>query len=137
MEVTSPFTHLGFYVDKNGIVHQNYWTDPFTFAYVYFGLVAVYIVYTYRKCLITKVRQCLQSIMALSFVVMLVQSIFEQNSYTCITFTYSILAALFLFHYNAYDSETGTLDARSFDSYIREMKGKEFSLISLQFAELS
>ena len=34
LEIGSPFTHLGFYIDADLMVHQNFYFDPFRFAYI-------------------------------------------------------------------------------------------------------
>ena len=34
LEIGSPFTHLGFYIDADLMVHQNFYFDPFRFAYL-------------------------------------------------------------------------------------------------------
>lgn len=58
------------------------------------------------------------------------QILFLQNSYTTITFTFPIIAILFLYHYNAYDIKTGTLDYNAFESYVEDLRGKDFTLVS-------
>ena len=55
----------------------------------------------------------------------------------CIAFTFPIIAALFLFHYNGYDMETGTLDGKSFGAYISELGNKPFQMISLRVQDMT
>lgn len=59
------------------------------------------------------------------------------TSYTCITFLFPMCAVLFLFHYNSYDVETGTLDSRAFGNYTRELNGKEFMMVSLYLRDIN
>ena len=42
-----------------------------------------------------------------------------------------ILAVLFLFHYNAYDIKTGTLDLKAFKSYVKDINEESFAVLSL------
>ena len=65
----------------------------------------------------------------------MMQVFLEIESLTVITFMFPILTVLFLFHYNAYDVKTGSLDARAFKSYIKELDGKSFAIMSLYLKE--
>lgn len=68
---------------------------------------------------------------------MFVQAFFIQTSYVCITFTFPFMAMLFMFHYNSYDAETGTLDSRSFNAYIKDLRNKNFSLICIHLDDMN
>lgn len=136
-QITLPFTHIGMYIDSNLQVHDNFYTNIFIFAYVFYAVISTYIIVAYRKRFITKVRNCLQSVMILAFICMLSQAFVAQTSFTCITFTFPIVASLFLFHYNAYDAITGTLDEKSFSSYIEDLSEDGFSMISMRLRDMS
>ena len=45
LEIGSPFTHLGFYIDADLMVHQNFYFDPFRFAYIYYCIVLVVVLF--------------------------------------------------------------------------------------------
>lgn len=133
----APFSHYGFYIDKYLRVHQNYYNDPFRYVYVYYCILILWILFTYRKKLISSMFRCILKVFALSFLVMVLQYQFLSTSYTCMTFVFPMLVVLFLFHYNAYDIETGMLDYRAFGNYTKELNGKDFIMLSLYLRDLS
>lgn len=130
-EILSPITKIGFWIDKDLGIHQNYYYEPFRFMYVYNMGVIGYIFIKYRRKFIVKMYNCMVAVTLLSFAMMSIQAYFLQTSYTCITFTFPIMAVLFLFHYNPYDSKTGTLDFHAFNGYVEDMADKKFSMIFL------
>ncbi len=136
-EISGPFTKLGFYIDSDLHIHQNYYLDVFRFAYIYYDLIFVGMLVAYRKKFILKMFRCIRNVVLVSFLIMAIQAEFLQTSYTCITYTFTILALLFLFHYNSYDTNTGTLDSRAFNAYIRDMKNNKFSLICVYLQDMS
>lgn len=133
----TPLTHLGFYIDHDLNIHQNYYTEPFRFFYMYYIVIIVALLIVHKRMFITKMYQCIRNVMLLSLLIMAIQYNFLQSSYICITFTLPIMAILFLFHYNSYDSETGTLDFHSFNAYIHDLGDKKFSLIFLYLDGMS
>ena len=135
-EAIDPFLEIGFYVDKDLMIHQNYYTDIFRFAYIYFAVSIGILLVGYRKKILTKMRNCIWCVAALSFVIMLYQAQTLSTTYTAVTFALPIIAVLFLFHYNSYDMETGTLDQYAFNEYVNDMKGKKFSMISLLLPDI-
>lgn len=136
-EISTPFSKLIFHIDENLQIHQNYYLDAFRFAYVYYMLIIGVLVIGNRKKFITKMYQCIRNVMFISFGLMTIQSFFESTSILCITFEFPILAALFLFHYNAYDSDTGSLDAKAFNAYIKDLKNRKFSMICLYLKDVN
>ena len=130
-EIVDPFVEVGFYVDKEMAIHQNYYTDVFRFAYVYFSVTLVYMLIKYHKKIIGKMMRSIWCVVVLSFAIMVYQAEMITTTYTAVTFAFPIIAVLFLFHYNSYDLVTGTLDQYAFDEYLEDMKGKKFSMVSL------
>lgn len=137
LEVAGPLTKFGFYIDENLQIHQNYYYDIFRFAYVYYGITVMALLFTNKRKFVAKMYRCICGVMFVSFGIMIIQNLFLRTSYTCITFTFPILAVLFLFHYNAYDTDTGTLDIKAFNSYIQELKDKRYTLVFLYLQHLN
>lgn len=136
-ELLAPVTRLGFYIADDLSIHQNYYRDPFRYVYVIYGIVMLAMFVIYRRKFIAKIYYCILSSMIISFLLMTFQEQFTQTTYTCVTFTFPIMAVLFLFHHNSYDPDTGVLDARSFNGYIRDMGNKKFSMVCLHLQELN
>ena len=137
IEFIGPFFKFGFYVDENLVLHQNYYTDVFRYAYVYYSIIMAILLVKYRKKLLPKMYRCIWSVIAVSVGIMAYQAEFLQTAYTVVSFTFPIIMVLFLFHYNSYDIKTGTLDYYAFEEYVEVNKGKSFSMIFLSLPNIS
>lgn len=137
LEFVGPFFKLGFYVDENIVLHQNYYTDIFRYSYIYYSLIVVVLLIVYRKKFLPKMYICIWSVITVSVGIMVYQAFFLQTAYTVVSFTFPIIMVLFLFHYNSYDVKTGTLDHYAFDEYVEENKEKDFSMIFLSLPSIS
>ena len=137
LEISSPLTKLGFYIDSGLNIHQNFYLDFFHFFYIYYFCIIAFLLFLYRKKFIAKTFQCIRNVMLLSGLVIVISSLHLQTSYLCISFTFPVLAVLFLFHHNSYDINLGTLDQYSFNAYIEELKNRKFSMICLYLEELN
>lgn len=137
LQILSPFLKVGFYIDENLQIHQNYYFDFFRFAYVYYTIFIAVLMHKYKKRIIKKMLVCIWKIMGLSFGIMAYQAVFLSTTYTVVSFAFPIIAILFLFHHNAYEIDTGTLDQYSFDEFLEDSKEKRYSLIVLSLPEIS
>ena len=135
LEIGSPFTHLGFYIDADLMVHQNFYFEPFRFAYIYYCIVLAVVLFTYRKRFVLKMLRCLVYILLFSFGMIALEAQYVSTSYSCMALLLPYMGVLFLFHYTSYDRETGTLDAGAFDSYLRDVGDDDFSVIFMGFPE--
>jgi len=133
----TPVTKFGFYIDENLAVHQNYYLDIFRYVYTYFSVSVITLLFAYRKNFIGKMFRCICCVMSLSFMLMIIQEQFMNTTYICASFTLPIFMVLFLYHHNSYEVETGMLDHRAFDAYIRDMQRKNFSAIFVSFPDLT
>ena len=132
-EIGSPLTHLGFYIDTDLMVHQNFYFEPFRFAYIYYCVVLVVVLFAYRKRFVQKMFRCLWGIRLRSFGMIALEAQNVSTSYGCMAFLLPYMGALFLFHYTSYDRETGTLDAGAFGSYLRDVGNNDFSVLFTGF----
>lgn len=139
LEIIGPFFKMGFYIDDQLVIHQNYYTDFFRYFYVYYTITIALILIIYRKKFLGKLFNCIITVMLISFGLMSFQAEFEETSYTVVSFAFPVVTVLFLFHYNSYDIETGTMDQYAFRQYVSELheKKKKFSLIFLSLPEIS
>ncbi len=137
LEFIGPFFRIGFYVDENFQIHQNYYTDIFRYGYVYYSIIMVVMLIVYRKKFLPRMYRCIWSVMCISVGLMIYQAEFLQTAYTVVSFTFPIIMVLFLFHYNPYDVNTGTLDYFAFKEYVEENKSKKFSMVFLTLSGLT
>lgn len=133
----TPVTRMGFYIDENLQVHQNYYTDVFRYIYSYYSVSMLVMLLAYRKKFIGKMFRCIRNVTLLAFALMAIQDQRMQTTYICVSFIFPILAVLFLYHHNSYEVETGMLDHHAFDAYVLDMQKKEFSMIFVSFPELT
>ena len=137
MELILALNKVTFFVDSNLKVHQNYYLSPFWFAYVLFCMVIGILLFTERNKMVTKVFYCLVAVTFISVILVALEFYLKQRSYTCMTFTFPIMAVLFLFHHNAYDYQTGMLDIKAYEGYMRTIKNKKFSMIWLSLQNMT
>lgn len=137
LQFVGPYLKFGFYIDENLQVHQNYYFDIFRIAYIYYSLAFLVLFVSHQKRFIKKIRNCIIGVVALSYILMASQTIHLNTTYTAASFMLPIIAALFLFHYNAYNAETATLDQTAFDEFVEEVKGKKYSFIMLSLPDIS
>lgn len=130
-QCTTPMHGVGIYIDRNMQIYRSTRLSAFDIAYICYVTGSVLLMAFYRERLVTRVRQCLQAVVSFSVIVIVVQAYFREASYTCATFSFPTMACLYLFHYNAYDQDTGTLDRQSFYSYIEELAKQKFVMISM------
>jgi len=137
LEFAGPFLKLGFYVDENIVLHQNYFTDFFFYAYLYYSAMVTYMLIKYKKKFLPKMYRCIWGVIGVSVGIMIYQAFFLQTAYTVVSFTFPIIMVLFLFHYNSYDVKTGTLDHYAFEEYVDENKERAFAMIFLSLPGIS
>ncbi len=135
-EFVSPYIKIGFYIDESLQPHQNA-GDVFRYAYTLYSLIFFLFIFLHKKKMIKKMRVCLGSVMGLSCIIMVGQAFFYQTSYTTVSFAFPLITILFLFHYNAYDIGTGTLDQYAFDEFLEDSKDKHYSMVILSLPNIA
>lgn len=135
--ILTPITKMGFYIDENLMVHQNYYLDPFRAAYIYYTINIIIIFVVYHKKFIAKIFRCICLVTMTSYCLTAYQDSLMQTTYLCVSFTFIIITILFLYHHNSYDTDTGTLDHHAFDAYVRDMQNKNFSMIFLNMPDMT
>ncbi|MDO5382946.1 MAG: EAL domain-containing protein [Eubacteriales bacterium] len=135
--IATPFVKGEFYIDENLEVHQNYYFMMFRWMYIFFVSLLLSMIVIYRRKFVTKVFRCMISVFGLAVLMMLIQSFYMSTSYTCITFMLPIIMVLFLYHYNAYDNDTGMLDSKAFNGYVKENSNRDLSFIFLYLQDMN
>ena len=135
--ILTPVTRVGFYIDEQLHIHQNYYTDPFRIAYIYYTINIITILMVYRKKFIGKIFRRICYVAMTSYVLTAYQDQSMQTTYLCVSFTFIIITILFLYHHNSYDTETGTLDHHAFEAYVKDMRNKSYSMIFLNMPDMT
>lgn len=133
MMITSPFTKIGFYINKNGIINGNYYFDPFSIAYVYFCIIIFIQLIKYRKNMLTRAFYVMMATFFISVELTALESFIKGSSFLCLTFLLPVMVVYALFHSNPYNIETGTLDRSAFEDYLIDLdrNNVDFHIISL------
>ncbi len=126
--------HIKVFIDTDTGIVQNYnlQSSIFIYLYAYLCICALILVINNKKFMISRIYKCLiiTSITALGMVIF--SYLINNTSLMCPSFTIPIITVLFLFHYNTYDTQTGSLDLRAFKNYIANIKeDTPFAIINL------
>lgn len=140
----SPFFGFGFKISNNNEFYQNYFSDPFTFVYTTFVAILLILVLKNKKRFIQNIYRCICHTYALGTLIMIVQCVFEQTSFTTLTYFIQIFTVIILLHSNPYEANYnsaiyGSLNIDSFNSYYNDIKkqnGKNI-ILSIQVKDFS
>lgn len=139
LDVYGTISRTGFYIDSEGVVHSDK-SIYFAIEYILFVAILLYIMIKYSERIYKPLMVAFVSTTVVSVVMMLLQGIFHQHSYTTSTFLFLALSVLYLIHASPYDPEMGSLHADAFEERIAQaVKSKKelvvFSLFLRDYQE--
>lgn len=126
-EVVGTVTHLGYYIDSDNIVHLGF--PLFPIAYVAYLFLLGYLIIKYRDKVFKQVILGITITVGISVLILCIQQAHKQSSYTAATFTFPVIALLYLVHSNPYDIASGALGLAAFDDKIRTSYDKKRRLL--------
>lgn len=134
-EVIGTVTHLGYYIDDNNGIHMGF--PLFPIGYVAYLFLLGYLLIKYRDKVFKQVIMGVTITVGLSVLILCVQQVHRQSSYTSATFTFPVIALLYLVHSNPYDISSGALGIAAFEDKIKSSydKKKELLFMSLYLPE--
>lgn len=134
-EVIGTVTHLGYYIDDNNGIHMGF--PLFPIGYVAYLFLLGYLLIKYRDKVFKQVIMGVTITVGLSVLILCVQQVHRQSSYTSATFTFPVIALLYLVHSNPYNISSGALGIAAFEDKIRSSheKKKELLFMSLYLPE--
>lgn len=97
--------HYSFYIEGDGTVHNLF--NVYALLLFVFNITVFYLIIHYRERVIKQVFWGLLSANLVSVVIMIIQRINDQMSYTGVTYFFPIMAIVFIFHSNPFDHNTG------------------------------
>ena len=118
-------------ISENGFEIQG--RHFFFIGYIaYVALIAV-LMANIRGRLYRKVMLGFYGTMAISFLMLMLQGLAGQTSFTVATFLYPVIAMFYILHSNPYDARSGAMDASTMDDMVRYnyKKGINFMFMSL------
>ena len=124
-----------FIVDETGVNFIG--RGLFFYGYAAFLILCVILMIKVRKLLYSRVILGFYGTMAVSILVLLMQGLSGQSSFTVAAFLLPVIAIMFFMHSNPYNAALGTLDVSAMEDMISSMykRGEEFVFMSLQLPE--
>ncbi len=105
---------IGYYVDETGVVHKNARNNLYMVMFITLTVTIFYMLVRHRNRLIKQVFRGLFGSNAMALLLMALQGIHRQTSFTTLAFFFPVMGLIFFFHSNPYDVATGAVS----DSYI-------------------
>ena len=119
---------FGFYIE-NGRAYSGFTVYPF--AYASFMGIIFFLIIRYRSRIIKQIFWCLIGVNLLSFVMSTMQGMFYQTSFTMFDYFLPVVALMFTFHSNPYDSETGAANDTFFMQEVADAIEKDRPIVMI------
>ncbi len=128
VEIIGTIRKTGFYIDGRGVVHSEH---GFIFALSYTAMIGLllYMMIKYSDRIYRPLIVAFLATTIVSVLIMFLQGIFGQNSFTTATFVFPAFSVLYLLHGHPYDPEMGTLHMEAFEERILHAKASNTRLI--------
>lgn len=109
----------------------------FIYAYLALLILSIVLMTKVRKLLYRRIMLGFYGTIGISFLVLIIQSMSSQSSYTVSTLLFPVVAMMYVLHSNPYDAMLGTNDVRAMHDYVRDCcdRKREFVFMSLYMRE--
>ena len=115
-DIMASFLKVGFYVGKNGEYRSKF--DVFEIVYTLLMITVVYILIKYKSRLLARVFWGVMCAVILANVLLCVQRLNKQVSYTTLCFFLPVVGIIFMFHSNPFNIDTGAVSSSFFTKEI-------------------
>lgn len=124
-------THKGFGIclDDDGVFRTGF--NIYIILAMMLFITIFYMIVKYRSRYIKKIFLGLLGINLISVLVLFVQEIHHQISFTDLAYTFPLIGIIFLFHSNPYDITTGAIDGKYINSELKDAFDKKRNLLIL------
>ena len=125
-----------FIVDENGISFVR--RGIFIYGYLSFIVMAFILLSRIRKLLFRRVMLGFYGTIAVSFLILVIQGLSNQSSYTVTTLMLPAIAMMYVLHSDPYDIALGTNDVNAMQDYVRNRhkNRQDFVFMSLYLKEI-
>lgn len=139
LELTSVFTHIGFWIDDDLVIHQQGITNIYFIWYIMFTAIFVTTIVLKNKVLITRIYYALFSVYAFCITITISQYFYNTESFTSLTYLLPMIVVAFLFHSNSYNSSFGALDKAALRGRLKDLQHSKtpFSFVYFQIPNFS
>lgn len=131
-EVFGSVFRFGFYIDStDNSIHEGH--NIFGAGYIFFVGILIFMLIRYRARLVKPIRLAIIGTYLVAVIMMAVQGVYHQTSFTTATFLFPTIALLYLIHANPFDIEIGAVNVMAFEDMIRDSYNhkRELLLMSL------
>lgn len=136
-QIVEPLIGFGCRLSIGEYIYETDGINSFKIAYVVYNFIILGILIKHRRIFVKKMYNYMGLTLCVCWGVLVYEQIFSISTFTTFTFLLPLVAVLLLFHYNTYDPVTGTLDAKSYDSYIKDLKDCECTMIFVHIFDTS
>lgn len=109
----------------------------FLSCYIYYIVLISILLIKYKSCIAPSVLFCLKSSMYIALGLTIIQSLIPATTFLSTSFMIPMLVALLLFHYNPYDTATGSMERMVFPYYLKDNKKKDLGMYTLRLKDFS
>lgn len=102
-------------------------------GYCAFFILMIVMLVAARHRLYSKIMYGFYGAIFVSFVILMIQGIFHDSSYTVVTFFLPVLALFYSMHSNPYDAQLGAADATAFAEYVRQVRSHGQTFVYMSF----
>lgn len=137
--ITEPITMLGTYIDDSYVIYHRNTLGTFGLVYIYYMILIVYIIISNRNRIMTKLYNCLMSVIMISIIITTLSAIAKNTTFLSVTFLLPVIIVLIMIHSNNYDISTGALSYQSLIDNTEILKNKNiaFTLICITYVNLN
>lgn len=117
-EILGNIFRFGFYIDAAGVAHDG--LNIFGVAYMFYVVIIFYLLIRYKDRMIPQISKGIWTTFIFCIVILMMQGLHGQVSYTSIVFLMPAIGFMYLLHSNPFDLSTGALNADSFSIAVRD-----------------
>lgn len=117
----------GFHINADGTATDG--KNIFPLAYVGFVAIIMYLMIVYRNRIFKQVMRGFYGTMLVAFIIISIQYLNNQSSFTVTTFLFPTIAMLYIIHSNPYNIELGAINITAMEDMIRYSYERKRTLI--------
>ena len=106
----------GFYISEEGVIHAG--VNIFAAGYIFFVGILLFMLLRYRNRIAKQIIKGVMGSFVMAVIIMGIQGMHHQVSFTTATFLFPVFAILYLIHANPYDIEIGAVNVGAFEDMI-------------------
>ncbi|MCR5675361.1 MAG: EAL domain-containing protein [Lachnospiraceae bacterium] len=126
-EILGTLLKFGFYIDEAGQPHAGF--PMFPIGYFFYVGMLLFIILRYRSRIYKQIVRGIVATACISILIMVIQQLYGQSSFTAATYLFPIFALLYLVHSNPYDIELGSVTESAFEEMITHSYEKKDELL--------